>query len=246
MVTEMEPSPNPEPPNSAEFHQATPPIGAKNKRQRESLPYPEPQASACANSQEQSEPQASACANPQEQSNRRALPSEDVLGKNSSRRIENIWRALESVTDPEIPVINVVEMGIIANVRINDAGVTVDMTPTFVGCPALDVIRQDIRRTVFDLGEPDVTVNVVFDPPWTTDRIQPSGLEKLKAFGLAPPVGSCSARLAESSMPDLEKIPCPFCDSANTELESMFGPTLCRSIHYCRNCLQSFEHFKTV
>ena len=232
MVTEMNLTPNPEPPGNAEFNQAMPPIGARNKKQRESLPYPEPQASACANSQEQTD--------------RSALTRADVPRNDPSRRIENIWHALESVTDPEIPVINVVEMGIIADVRINDAGVTVDMTPTFVGCPALDVIRQDIRRAVSDLGEPDVTVNVVFDPPWTTDRIQPSGLVKLKAFGLAPPVRSCGACPAESSMPDLEKIPCPFCDSANTELESMFGPTLCRSIHYCRNCLQSFEHFKAV
>ena len=160
-------------------------------------PNPDPHDSA---RQDQSEPQASACANPQEQTDHRALRRADVPGKESSQRTKDIWRALESVTDPEIPVINVVEMGIIADVRINEVGVTVDMTPTFVGCPALDVIRQDIRRAVSELGEPDVTVNVVFDPPWTTDRIQPAGLEKLKAFGLAPPVGSCSACPAESSM----------------------------------------------
>ncbi len=222
-------------------------------------PHCEPQASACADSQEQTEPQASPCPNPQGQSDRRALPRADVPSADSSRRIENIWRALESVTDPEIPVINVVEMGIIADVRVHERRVTVDMTPTFVGCPALDVIRESIRRAVIDLGETDITVNVVFDPPWTTERIRESARRKLKAFGLAPPVRSCaagpeegtqssgcSAGLPGSAMPDLEKVPCPFCDSTDTDLESMFGPTLCRSIHYCRKCLQSFEHFKAV
>jgi ring-1,2-phenylacetyl-CoA epoxidase subunit PaaD len=153
-----------------------------------------------------------------------------------------IRRVLETVTDPEIPVVNVIEMGIIADVRIEADGVIVDMTPTFVGCPALDVIRESIRAAVTGLGETDVTVNVVFDPPWTTDRINESGRRKLKEFGLAPPGERCSA----TGSPDLERVACPHCDSSNTELESLFGPTLCRSIHYCHDCLQSFEHFKSV
>jgi ring-1,2-phenylacetyl-CoA epoxidase subunit PaaD len=171
----------------------------------------------------------------------------DEIGNRQSTidnpRIAAIWRALETVTDPEIPVISVVDMGIIADVRVEDRRIAVDMTPTFVGCPALDVIRENIRLAVSALGEHEVEVNVVFDPPWSSDRITEEGRRKLKAFGLAPPVRACAgASLATS----LEQVPCPHCDSTHTEVESIFGPTLCRSIHYCRDCLQSFEHFKPV
>ncbi len=158
-----------------------------------------------------------------------------------SKRLRTIWQSLETITDPEIPVINIVEMGMINDVRIDDEHVTVDMTPTFAGCPALDFIRNEIRVAV-SAFEKDVKVNVVFDPPWSTDRITEPARKKLKAFGLAPPTaGDCGA--GQESM---ENIPCPLCDSTNTSLESIFGPTLCRSIHYCNECLQSFEFFKTV
>ncbi|MDO8628998.1 MAG: 1,2-phenylacetyl-CoA epoxidase subunit PaaD [Phycisphaerales bacterium] len=158
-------------------------------------------------------------------------------------RIAAIWRALETVTDPEIPVISVVDMGIIAGVRVEDRRAAVDMTPTFVGCPALAMIRENIASAVRAVGEVEVEVNVVFDPPWSSDRITEEGRRKLKAFGLAPPVRACGAA---SVAPSLERIGCPYCDSTNTDVESIFGPTLCRSIHYCRDCLQSFEHFKPV
>lgn len=161
---------------------------------------------------------------------------------NNTDRLSTIHRALETVTDPEIPVITIIEMGMIANVRLEDTGVIVDMTPTFAGCPALNMIRDDIRKAVQNVGEENVCVNVVYDPPWTSDRITPEGLKKLREFGLAPPGKRCTG----GQSPDLENTPCPFCDSTNTDLESIFGPTLCRSIHYCQNCLQSFEHFKAV
>lgn len=162
----------------------------------------------------------------------------------ASPRLQTVWQALQTVADPEIPVISVVDLGIIADVRTDENGVVVDMTPTFVGCPALEVMRQDIRSAVEEAGEPKVTVNVVFDPPWTTERVSEEGRRKLKAFGLAPPRRCCGGEPHDP--PRLEKTPCPFCDSENTELESIFGPTLCRSIHYCHACLQSFEHFKAV
>jgi ring-1,2-phenylacetyl-CoA epoxidase subunit PaaD len=158
--------------------------------------------------------------------------------------LQSVWQALQAVADPEIPVISVVELGIIADVRADEGGVVVDMTPTFVGCPALEVMRQDIRTAVEEAGEPKVTVNVVFDPPWTTERVSEEGRRKLKGFGLAPPRKCCGG--VQHDPPQLENTPCPFCDSENTELESIFGPTLCRSIHYCHACLQSFEHFKAV
>jgi len=153
-----------------------------------------------------------------------------------------IVRALESVTDPEIPVVNVIEMGIIAGVRMEADCVVIDMTPTFVGCPALAVIRENIRAAVSAVTPVRVRVNVVFDPPWTSERISETGRKKLKAFGLAPPGNHCSG----GTMQALERTTCPYCDSQETDLESLFGPTLCRSIHYCRSCRQSFEHFKAV
>lgn len=153
-----------------------------------------------------------------------------------------IWEALRTVTDPELPVINIVELGLIADVRAQGADVTVDITPTFAGCPALEVIRTEIRRAVIEAGEENVTVNTVYDPPWTTERMTDEARRKLKEIGLAPPGKRCGS----AQMPTLDNIPCPYCDSTNTVMESPFGPTLCRSIHYCNACLQSFEHFKTV
>lgn len=173
------------------------------------------------------------------------LPSGDNPSVSSAPadRVTHIRRALETVNDPEIPVINVVDMGMIADVRCDGDVAVVDMTPTFAGCPALDVIREDIRQAVTKAGEAKVTVNVVFEPPWTTERISEAGKAKLKAFGLAPPVKACGGA---TSAPSLEQIPCPRCSSTNTQLESIFGPTLCRSIHYCDDCRESFEHFKAV
>lgn len=151
------------------------------------------------------------------------------------------WTALQFVFDPEIPVLSIVDMGIIAGVRTEAGEIVVDMTPTFVGCPALDVIKSDIRTALAAAGAERVRVNVVFDPPWTSDRMTDEGRRKLKEFGLAPPQ-QCHA--ASPGTPPTAR--CPFCESEQTDLESLFGPTLCRSIHYCRSCLQSFEQFKTV
>lgn len=157
-------------------------------------------------------------------------------------RLTAIWSAIASVTDPEIPVLSVVDLGIIADVRCDGDAIVVDMTPTFVGCPALDMIRDDIREAILGLGEASVRVNVVFDPPWTSDRMTAEGRRKLKEFGLAPPE-KCHGG---ASMSTPASARCPHCDSDQTDTESIFGPTLCRSIHYCRSCLQSFEQFKTI
>lgn len=157
--------------------------------------------------------------------------------------VERIWDALQTVTDPEIPVISVVELGIIQGVRIDDGTATVDMCPTFAGCPALDYMRDDIRKAVTAAGFNDVNVRIVFDPAWTTDRITEVGRRKLKEFGLAPPKQCGGAAPTEQHISD---VACPFCDSKNTTMESIFGPTLCRAIHYCNACRQSFEQFKPV
>jgi ring-1,2-phenylacetyl-CoA epoxidase subunit PaaD len=156
-------------------------------------------------------------------------------------RLLSIMQAIEFVTDPEIPVLSVVDMGIIADVRISDRHVTVDVTPTFVGCPAVDMIRDNIRQALATIGEHDVGVNVVYDPPWTSDRMTEQGRRQLKEIGFAPPIKG----LVQLGMAT-QQVPCPHCDSTNTDMESMFGPTLCRAIYYCKECRQSFEHFKSV
>jgi ring-1,2-phenylacetyl-CoA epoxidase subunit PaaD len=156
--------------------------------------------------------------------------------------LERVWHAIATVTDPEIPVVSVVELGIIPDAWIADGRVTVQMCPTFAGCPALDLMRDNIRAAVQNAGFDDVTVQVVFDPPWSSDKITEEGRRKLKEFGLAPPA-KCGGGITEDL---LRQASCPYCDSTDTTLESIFGPTLCRAIHYCNGCLQSFEQFKPV
>jgi ring-1,2-phenylacetyl-CoA epoxidase subunit PaaD len=162
----------------------------------------------------------------------------------TNERLEAAWRALASVSDPEIPPLSVVELGIIADVFMDGPMVVVQMMPTFAGCPALDVMRRNIAEAVGLAGFDDVRVDVVFDPPWTSDRISEAGRAKLKAVGLAPPAKDCGG--GRVTLESLEQAACPFCNSRDTVLESMFGPTLCRAIHYCNACRQSFEQFKPV
>jgi ring-1,2-phenylacetyl-CoA epoxidase subunit PaaD len=154
-----------------------------------------------------------------------------------------IWAALQEVKDPEIPTVSVVEMGMVAAVQVDGPQVHVEMTPTFVGCPALEIIREAVCRNVGAVeGVEGVAVRFVFDPPWTSDRITPAGREHLKAFGIAPPTGVTGPGLIS-----LEEVPpCPYCGSADTHMENLFGPTACRSIYYCDACRQPFEAMKNV
>jgi ring-1,2-phenylacetyl-CoA epoxidase subunit PaaD len=155
---------------------------------------------------------------------------------------DQILAALQDVKDPEIPAVSIVEMGLIADVRVEGESVRVKITPTFAGCPAVEVMRVESERRIRALGAEDVRVDITFDPPWNSDRISAEGRRKLKEFGLAPPRFHHGAL----DLIQLELVECPFCGSADTALESAFGPTLCRAIHYCRNCQQSFEQFKPL
>jgi len=158
--------------------------------------------------------------------------------------VDRIWHALARVTDPEIPPLSVVEMGMIAGVMLEEDGTAViRLTPTFAGCPALEVIRENIALAVRAEGFACARVDVVYEPPWSTDRITEEGRRKLKAFGLAPPARTCGQGV---TLEILAHAVCPFCDSSDTVQESIFGPTLCRAIHYCNACRQSFEQFKPV
>lgn len=156
---------------------------------------------------------------------------------------KQIWDALEAVKDPEIPTLSMVDMGIITKVELRDGGkVFVEMTPTFTGCPAIKMMETMVADRLYEIGLHDVEVVTTFDKPWNSNKLTGRGLLCLKKHGLAPPPqhhGEITADL-------LEHVPCPFCGSTQTELKSPFGPTLCRSLHYCNNCLQAFEQFKPV
>ena len=155
-----------------------------------------------------------------------------------------VWEALAQIPDPEIPVISLVELGVIRDVGVENGTVRVDFTPTFLGCPALEVMRDAMAERIRGLGaEPEITVRS--DDSWSTDRITPAGREKLRASGFAPPAPR------EAAGPTLVQLQsnafrCPYCGSTDTRLENIFGPTPCRSLRYCNGCRQPFEQFKTI
>jgi len=155
-----------------------------------------------------------------------------------------VWAALAEVPDPEIPVISLVDLGVVRDVAVDGDRVTIEFTPTFLGCPALDAMRVRMDEAVRSLGgDPDV--RVVLDDSWSTDRITPAGRAKLREAGFAPPAPR------EAGEPTLVQLQtgafrCPYCGSSDTHLENLFGPTPCRSIRYCDACKQPFEQFKTL
>ena len=155
---------------------------------------------------------------------------------------EQVWQALEEVKDPEIPVVSLVEMGIIREVRVEGDAVRVKWTPTFSGCPALEVMGGDIEARIRQMGVEVVKVETALNPPWTTEWITAEGREKLKSVGLAPPPrhnGNFVAVL-------LDPVECPHCGSTETSLKNGFGPTPCRMIYVCNSCSQPFEQFKPL
>ena len=157
---------------------------------------------------------------------------------------EQVWAAFAEIPDPEIPVISLVDLGVIRSVDVRDRHVRVEFTPTFLGCPALEVMKRALEEKVAALGaEPEV--QVISDDSWSTDKITPAGREKLRAAGFAPPAPR------EASAPQLVQLQsnvfrCPYCGSTQTRLENIFGPTPCRSLRYCESCRQPFEQFKTI
>lgn len=155
---------------------------------------------------------------------------------------EEILSWLDKVKDPEIPVLSIVDLGVIRKVELTDGKVKVHMTPTFVGCPAIDYMKNDVIKTLREHGieQPEVEVN--FKESWSSDLISEKGRQALKQFGLAPP--PTGEMIEDISV--LEQVPCPRCNGTHTTLKNPFGPTLCRSIHYCNDCKEAFEQFKPL
>ena len=143
-----------------------------------------------------------------------------------------IWAALHDVHDPEIPTISVVDLGVIRDVSVGEGSVRVELLPTFVGCPAINVLQDTIAERLREFAD-DVSVDISFAEPWTTERITEVGRAALRLAGFAPPARDLVAE-------------CPFCGSRRTRIENVFGPTLCRAIYYCPDCRQPFEQFKEV
>jgi ring-1,2-phenylacetyl-CoA epoxidase subunit PaaD len=163
-----------------------------------------------------------------------------------------VWSALEEIADPEIPAISVVELGVIGEVAFEPRTgggerLTVELLPTFVGCPAIDVMQLQIGERLRGLHVADeVQVNVSFRVPWTSERISPEGREKLRGSGFAPPQLIGPSFDGEELQLMLGQATCPYCGSRDTTLDNPFGPTLCRAIFHCDACNQPFEQFKTI
>ena len=158
-------------------------------------------------------------------------------------QVDELYILLEQVKDPEIPTISLIDLGVITDILIDDPHhVTIKMTPTFAGCPAMDYMKQNVEKVLEENGIKSFKVEMNFDKQWTSNNITEKGLQAIKEHGLSPPPKH--DLIVDINI--LQHVECPFCGSHDTMLKSPFGPTLCRSLHYCNNCSQGFEQFKPV
>ena len=163
----------------------------------------------------------------------------------ASDRLARAWRALASVPDPEIPVLSVVELGIVRDVVADASTLRVRVTPTYSGCPATDVIMRDMREALAEAGIGEVAIDIALAPAWTTDWIAPEGRRKLAAYGIAPP--GRVARIDVSGISPLRRamqVTCPRCASSATTLIAQFGSTACKALYRCDACREPFDYFK--
>lgn len=163
---------------------------------------------------------------------------------NTMHTQDQVLSLLQHVKDPEIPAISVVELGVVRNVEVDGAGkALITITPTYTGCPAMDVMAADIRKELLNAGVPEVTVKLTLAPAWTTDWITEEGKRKLKEYGIAPPEKTADIRALKGDQP---VVPCPQCGSTNTVMLSNFGSTACKALWKCKDCLEPFDQFKCL
>lgn len=157
----------------------------------------------------------------------------------------DIWNFLAEIPDPEIPVITIVDLGVLREVEVLSNKVIITITPTYTGCPAMKMFEDDIVKTLHDKGIENVEIKMVYSPAWTTDWMSDEALQKLKDYGIAPPVkGSHDKGVLFENGPKI--VECPQCGSKNTILKSQFGSTACKSLYQCQECLESFDYFKCI
>ena len=161
----------------------------------------------------------------------------DASQKESEKRI---WEILETVNDPEIPVLSIIDLGIIRDVNIQNETVEVIITPTYSGCPAMDVISMNIRIALTKEGFTSIKIAQQLSPAWTTDWMTNAGKEKLRSYGIAPP----AAKIFDKNYLENLIVECPLCHSANTRLISQFGSTACKALYQCNDCKEPFDYFK--
>lgn len=159
------------------------------------------------------------------------------------QEVSDIWSMLEEVNDPELPVLSVIDLGIIREIKANGQNVEVVVTPTYSGCPAMNRIEWDIRAVLLANGYAQVKIITMLSPAWTTDWMSEAGKQKLKAYGIAPPHPAspvCDIRLFQ----ELQAVQCPQCDSYSTRVISQFGSTACKALYQCNDCQEPFDYFK--
>lgn len=156
---------------------------------------------------------------------------------------QEIWSLLETIPDPEVPVLSVIDLGIIRDVKVINGAAELTITPTYSGCPAMDVISMTIRMALLQKGYKDIKIKTVLSPAWTTDWMTEHGKQKLKAYGIAPPYGSKNNNEI-NLFAEPENVQCPLCNSYNTTMISEFGSTACKSLYRCNDCGEPFDHFK--
>lgn len=155
-----------------------------------------------------------------------------------------VWRVLDTVTDPEIPVLTIVDLGMARGVNVEGGNIEVSITPTYTGCPAMDTIETDILSALREAGFSEAKVVTVLSPAWTTDWMSDDGRRKLEEYGIAPPAKGGAGKASMLMRPPLVK--CPQCGSAMTECVSEFGSTACKSLYKCLSCREPFDHFKCI
>lgn len=159
---------------------------------------------------------------------------------------EALRRVLDTVKDPEVPVLSVVELGIVRDVEMDGAKVTVVVTPTYSGCPAMKVIEDDILAALKNAGINDAHIKTIYSPAWTTDWMSDAARAKLRAYGIAPPGRADSSGGLVTLTRSRAAVQCPFCGSFDTRHTSEFGSTSCKALHVCNDCTQPFEEFKAI
>lgn len=151
---------------------------------------------------------------------------------------------LSQIPDPEIPVISIVELGVVRDVNVSGNKVEIKITPTYSGCPAMKQMEDDVRKKLLEIGFTEISINTVYSPPWTTDWLSPEAKQRLQEYGIAPPEESTNDKSFLTGKP--KQITCPRCKSKNTYLISQFGSTACKALYQCKDCLEAFDYFKCI